>query len=317
MKKSVSVVLGVGFVALFVSMVDWKGAAHFLRVLAPSRVALYSALILIAYGIGCARYRLIVGNRYSWRKTGYLYFLSKTGGSLTPGRIGDFSPFLVETYRHKEVLLAILLDKIIEFYLLLFFGFIGFLALRNLPAPLPLALILLFSAVTLVFLSLNRNGFWKRLDDSAQRGGTVPPGLMKRLLMKFTGMAEKASFEIRRMGPRYYLLPALAVVSYCISLIAVMLLLKAFSITMSPFLIAETIAVSGLIMILSLVPSGLGISEVTLLLIVEQYGVAREPFAAYCLTTRFLNLALLFVPYLAFGFLNRKAKDEPPCESCS
>jgi uncharacterized protein (TIRG00374 family) len=303
------------FCLLFVKIIDWGKALAVLETAPKGSLVLGTLLMIATFFIGILRYKLIIGDTLGPLETGYIYFLSKTGGSLTPARIGDFAPFLVRDYRKKEIGLAVVADKIVEFYLQLLFGFVGLLMLRNLPISLMALASTVFIAVSLAFSLLWNNPFWQKLSRWSSGQVQITHGrilfFLYHILDLLFSLAEKSSYEIRILGFRYVLVVMLSITSFGVLLLLTNILLVATSVHISLFLLMEIIALSGIIMIFSLVPLGLGITEVALLYILVRYGVNKDAFAAFALCSRTLTIATLFgcycIMFMVMRFYRNKA----------
>jgi uncharacterized protein (TIRG00374 family) len=289
------------FCLLFIKIIDWGKALAVLAAAPKGSLILGMLLMIATFFIGILRYKLIIGDTVGPLETGYIYFLSKTGGSLTPARIGDFAPFLVRDYRKKEIGLAVVADKIVEFYLQLLFGFVGLLMLQNLPISLVALAAAVFITVSLSFSLLWNNPFWQKCSRWSSGQVRNTHGRISMFLYhvfdSVFSLAEKSSYEIRMLGVRYVLVVVLSITSYGVLLLLTNILLVATSVHISLFLLMEIIALSGIIMIFSLVPLGLGITEVALLFILVRYGVNKDAFAAFALCSRTLTIVTLFGCY--------------------
>jgi uncharacterized protein (TIRG00374 family) len=295
------------FVIAFIVAVDWKKAYLVIGSMPSLGLALYCLAITATMGIGWCRYKVIIGGNLTWKTTGYLYFLSKAGGSMTPARIGDFVPMIYKEFRTGEIFSAIIIDKVLELYCMFFFGCIGLFGLRNLPAPATIAVGCGFTVLTALFILLCNRSLWDQLVGFVQRrnAGIRNPALryMHSAVCKVLVLAQKASSVVARLGWKYLILIGLAFCSYALSLIAAKILFSACSISISLFLILELMTVSGLVTIFSFIPGGVGVSEVSLLLLLSLYGVSRESFAAYAVMSRSINILILIGLYVVFVFL--------------
>ncbi|MFH0921492.1 MAG: lysylphosphatidylglycerol synthase transmembrane domain-containing protein [Fibrobacterota bacterium] len=306
--KVAGYILCTAMTAAFIYIVDWDRALGLISALSRLSLGLFCALTILSLAIGLIRFRMILGNVFGLKRTAYVYFLSKTGGSLTPGRVGDFAPFFEKEYRRKETAFAILLDKTVEFYALLFVGTAGILLMNNLPLPLILCAVITFALATAFMLLLRRQPLWERAHQAVSIRFSSESGsraFLARLLTGFFSMAEKVSFETLRIGVRYPAALGMSALSFSVTIVATQVLLRACSIDISYFLLLEMMTLSGLLMVISFIPSGFGIVELSLLYVMTRYGVDKNAFGAYAVVARFLGLALPFTLYLTAFLLTR------------
>jgi uncharacterized protein (TIRG00374 family) len=303
--KTIPYAIAVVFALLFIRAVDWRHAFSLLRALDKFAVGAYLVFILVSYLLGAVKYGLIIRGSLPDRKTLYLYFMSKTSGSLTPGRIGDFIPLLSPDFRNKGVAMALFLDKILEFLMLLIFGCAGLAVLKNLPTGI-LQLWLSGGLACIVFLFLlRRNRFWRFLSAKIPADDDSSPHF-RRLAGRAVAFIEKVSYETGMLGNHFYLLLGLTCLTYSLSAAASFVLFHACGLPVPLYMVFELIAVSGLVSLLSFTPSGIGPADLSVLYILQFYGMSAEAFGAYTVVTRTVNLSLLAVPYALLHWLGRK-----------
>ncbi|HUI90806.1 MAG TPA: lysylphosphatidylglycerol synthase transmembrane domain-containing protein [Chitinivibrionales bacterium] len=301
-KTIVGFVLLVIFTVLFVRIVNWKIVWTVLGSMKALPLIECVLLMIFSFGVGIFRYKLIIGASIPLKEVAYVYFLSKTGGSLTPARLGDFAPFLLKEYRVKEIGLAIIVDKMVEFYMQLLFGVIGLLVLQNLSLTGILFSCSVFTGISGAFFLLGNNAFWRavlqRILDGLEHECHGTFFSLRKAFCTLLSFAEKVSYEVKKLGKRYFVIMALSIISYIFLVVLTRILLEESSAHISIFLLFEMITLSGVIMVLSFVPLGLGITEVTLLYLLHHYGVTKEAFAAFAVSSRSLTLLTLFGCYL-------------------
>jgi len=306
------------FISIFIYMIDWKVSFKILFAVNLQSIAIYFVLISTSLIIRCCKYKIIFGNEYKWIETGYIYFMSKAGGSITPGTLGAFSPLIYKEYRKKKIGFAIIADKILEFYFLILIGFIGMVILQNMSPPLIILSGLCLLIMTCFIFLLRNNSLWKYIltvitNFDNNTSGQLSSSIQKKFKLLISTI-EKTSFEITKLGKKYLYLFLLTFLAYLLSIAAIKILFLAFSIDIGLYLLLEVIALSGLIMVISLIPAGIGITEISILIILENYGINRNAFASYALAARFLNLSFLFIYYFVFYllfeiFIKRKAEN--------
>jgi len=121
-----------------------------------------AALMLIeasALAIRAWKWRIALGpNQQSLRAC----FISKAGGNLTPARLGEFSPLLLEEHRSARVGAWILLDRVLEASATIVIGLIGLIAILGLAGGGTLtasALAILAALGFTTYLFSNQPGF--------------------------------------------------------------------------------------------------------------------------------------------------------------
>ncbi len=124
------ILVGAGFLAVLVWHFGWRDIlAAFARVRPWPFVAMLGVL-LAGFWIRAWKWRYVLG---PGQNAVGLFFLAKTAGSFSPGRVGELAPLLLKRHRNSRVAAWILVDRVLEVVLTLAFGLAGVWALGLTP----------------------------------------------------------------------------------------------------------------------------------------------------------------------------------------
>jgi len=120
-------IVGLASYMAVVSYVGWRRLGEVMASFhAPSLVAM-AAVYVAAVWARAAKWRLVLG---ADRQAVGLYFVSKAGGGLSPGRVGELAPLLLPGHRDARLAAWIILDRLLEGGSTILLGIAGVLLLK-------------------------------------------------------------------------------------------------------------------------------------------------------------------------------------------
>lgn len=206
------------------------------------------ALTVAGFWIRAWKWRHALGPR---RHAIGLFYIAKMAGHWSPGRIGEFSPLLLQKHRNLRVATWIVADRAMEVATTLVFGLLGMTALHL--APWWVCLLLWVGAAVglafVVLLLLVENPIVK----PKARWGHRP--WAARLLRLLDGLHK----ESRRVGRRGPTLAAATVIAKVTDLYGVVLLCQAFGYSVSLVLVCVARCAHAIVSGVPITPDATGI----------------------------------------------------------
>lgn len=124
------ILVGGAFLVFLVAHFGWRDLLSAVARVRPWPFAGMIASVLAGFWIRGWKWRYVLG---PGQNAVGLFFLAKTAGSISPGRVGELAPLLLRRHRHPRVAAWILADRVLEVVLTLAFGLAGVWALGLLP----------------------------------------------------------------------------------------------------------------------------------------------------------------------------------------
>lgn len=104
----------------------WRELLAVLTSASPFWLMLTAALVAAGYLVRAWKWRIALGRE---RRAVELFFLAKSAGNWTPGRVGELAPLMLGEHRNARVAAWILADRVIEIWLTVSLGLLGALSL--------------------------------------------------------------------------------------------------------------------------------------------------------------------------------------------
>jgi len=269
------------FLLLLIGIVFWTGPALLLatfhkidgRFLALMLSALVFADLLRAY-----KYRTALKGIVPFRETFRLFLYSKLTGFVSAEKAGERIPLLHTHERKKEIAAFLMADRAFEALTLFFLGAFGFALFSSSLAVYLVGGVLLGLAILLVVLLYRRNGH----------------------LTQFLGTLRDNTASFRA-----FLVTALAltITAAVADLFALQLLLKSTGAVTTLSFLAFACMASGLAGFASSFPSGLGVSDTVLAVMLSTYGIARAAMGVTVALHRGITLVKSTLYYRLLVFL--------------
>jgi uncharacterized protein (TIRG00374 family) len=194
-----------------------------------------------------------------------LAFLSKAGGNLSPGRIGEFSPLLLQRFRSHKIGAWILLDRLLEAAATLILGLIGILAVVGIADGnvLLIASCALLLAILILSYTLMQESIIKRIH---QRFQGIPP------LNKLFAALVSVSRELRDMRPKIPLFLSMTLAATALDIIIAYLLCKSLGFDIPLTLLALVQVVHAITSVIPLTPNATGVPYAAAATLLHQIG---------------------------------------------
>lgn len=242
-------------IAIYFALVWWLGWREVGERLLGADLLLVLGAFLIIFASGWARagkWRYALGPGHN--ATG-IYFLSKVSAEWSPGRLGEFSPMVLKKHRTPKIGAWIMFDRLLEIAVTLALGLYGLAAIRvfSTPAYLAISTGVIAAFVFGVYLLTRRELFLRlavRLKD-----GSWPH--------RFTMLFAAISDELFSFSKRLPVMLIITVLTKCADLLAVSLVFRAFSYTVSFSLVAAAKCALAIVSFLPVTPVATGLPHVT------------------------------------------------------
>ncbi len=258
--------------------------------------------LLGALGIEAASLWLRV---YKWRlalgpgqSAARLCFLSKAGGNLSPGRVGEFAPLAMREHRTAKLGAWILLDRLLEVAMTLALGILGFVALG--VDENGRAIIWIAGGLAVLLAAGVLSTRHRAIEKVAQR---LP---REGALHKLATTLASVSRELRELGSRAPAQVAVTLVVKAMDLAGSILLFAAFGAWPSFAALAVAQCIHGLTSIVPITPNATGIPYLTAAAFLHTaVGIPIE-ILALAVPARMLIANAVFWPSFAVGVTRRR-----------
>jgi hypothetical protein len=218
-----------------------------------------------------------------------LFFLSKTAGNFSPGRLGELSPLLLPEHRNARVAAWIVTDRLIEAIFTLFLGLAGVYALGLLSGTMTAGL----GAGGIVGVIV---GVWVLIRVRApflpEQAG---PGGRSRFLRLFGNM----QLEVRLLGRRMPIILATTVMGKMFDIWAIIWLCHAFGYEVSFLLVCAARCAHALVSGIPITPDATGVPFVAAAFVLHEKGGIPYPILTAALGAHLILINGL----LSFSFL--------------
>lgn len=295
---AVGLVLFLGLLWYF----GWQRIRDALLLARPLPLLGMVALLIAGFWVRVAKWRYVLGPR---AHAPAIFFVSKVGGNLTPGRVGELSPLLMRRFRTPRLAAWLVTDRVLEMGLTLVLGLLGVAVLRLLPMPVVVGLAgagLLFSAGAgwLVYRRDLTTGLDARF-----------PGISRvHRLARLLGVLHA---ETRALGARMPLVVAVTLFAKCTDIWAAQLLLLGFGHDTGFLLMSAARCAHGLVSAMPLTPDATGVPFVAAAMVLNQAaGIPYEVLTvALALEVAVINLLLWTNMALTAGSLGKYDEHDP------
>lgn len=288
-------------VALVVGLCLWLGVndiLHILTTLDPLSLLLALGMFVLAQVVRIIKWHFPLGSRYGWLELSRLFLMSKIGGALLPGRVGEIAPVAQAKFRSTTVVAWLAADRIVEAYATLALGALGLVSLGLSDRHIVVLWIGTFAALFgLLGLMLYRP-LWTWLEDHSRRW---------RPIHRLLGLARQISEDMlafRRYTP---LAVGLSLVGTYLDLWLIRSLFLSTGTVVAIDVIAASFCLGALVTFVSITPGGLGIVELTSLYIYNLYGVPEVQTGVMLLLLRGTPL-LQAIALALIGVVRRTAR---------
>ena len=272
-------------VVIFGAVVVWIGwrdiGAAAIAVSLPLVVSLM-AVELLALALRVAKWRIVLGPNADAAR---MALISKAGGNLSPGRIGEFAPLAVRKHRTARMGAWILADRLLEMAATLLLGVAGLVlwAGAGHAAMAAWTTVILAGIVVATYLLAHP----RNANSVAQR---LPHGRLRSTIT----LLQTIGAELRGLAPRLPALCGLTLFAKTLDLVIGLLLYAAFGAWVPLALLAAAQCVHALASALPFAPNATGIPYVAAAAFLhETAGVSPEVLAA-AVAVRYVAGNLIF-----------------------
>jgi uncharacterized membrane protein YbhN (UPF0104 family) len=288
-------------IALLIGVYLWLGVGEILHILAtldPLSLLLALGVFVSAHVVRIVKWYFPLGSQYSWLELARLYLMSKIGGALLPGRVGELAPVAQARFRSTMVVAWLAADRIVEAYATLALGALGLVSLGLGDQRIIVLWIGTFASLLgLLWLMLCRP-LWTWLEDRSRRW---------RPIHRLLGLVRRISENMLEFR-RYTLLAAgLSLLGTYLDLWLIKSLFLSTGTVVALDVIAASYCLGALVTFVSITPGGLGIVELTSLYIYNLYGVPEAQTGVMMLLSRGTPLIQAMVLAL-IGVVERTAR---------
>lgn len=282
----------------FIWYVGWEDVGSALDGLDFSYLAALMLVEVIALGMRVWKWRIALGPR---QKALRACFISKAGGNLTPARIGELSPLLLEEHRSARVGAWIVLDRVLEAAATLVLGLVGLVAVLGLAGGggltwWALALLATLGGATYLFTN---SRFMEALSARFDPAGLIGRGF--RLL-------GPVSREMSELGPKVPILVTLTLSATLLDLVIGYLLFMCFGIGVALTVLALAQLVHALVSSVPIAPNASGIPYAAAAAVIyETAGIPIEVLTV-AIGLRFLIASGVFWGGFLFAVTGRQGR---------
>ena len=274
------VILYLGIIAY----IGWENIGSALGGLDYRYLAALMLIEAIALGLRAWKWRIALGPH---QRALRVCFISKAGGNLTPARIGELSPLLLEEHRSARVGAWIVLDRVLEGSATLVIGLVGLLAVLGLAgggALTWLALAILAALGSATYLFSNR-AFMEALSARFEPKGLIGRGF--RLLIP-------VSREMSALGPKTPILVTLTLSATMLDLLIGYLLFMSFGIAVALTVLALAQLVHAVTSFIPIAPNATGIPYAVAAVVIYETANVPPEVLAIAIGLRFLLASGVF-----------------------
>ena len=182
-----------------------------------------------------------------------VFFLSKTAGQYSPGRVGELSPLLLRRHRNAKMGAWIVVDRLLETASTLTFGLTGFLALQlTTPGTFAAAAVGLAVLVVTPFIVITRRGLFLWLTQRTREGSVPHRGAM------FLAAVSSAVWGLGRKMP---VAVGMTVCATLLELTGAIMLYRAFGYPVSLAMTASAKCANSLVAAIPVTPGATGVPQ--------------------------------------------------------
>lgn len=249
--------------------IGWRDIGEAALAVSLPFVAALMAVEVVALILRVWKWRIVLGANENAAR---LAFLSKAGGNLSPGRIGEFAPLAARQYRTARLGSWILADRILEMAATLLLGMIGFVVWSGAGHATMAA----WTAVLLAGV-VTGTGVLAHPRIATSIAARLPLGRIHNCF----AITHTIGAELRSLGPKLPVLSALTLLAKALDLVVGLLLYAALGAWVPLALLAAAQCVHALASALPFAPNATGIPYVAAAAFLhETAGVSPEILAA-------------------------------------
>ena len=262
-------IIGVCIYLTAIWYVGWDRFSDAFLNLRPVALLWVAATLLASIWLRVLKWRLALDTR----PTTQLYFMSKAGGELTPSRVGELSPLLLQKFRTPRVAAWIVVDRLIEIAATLAYGAFGAFMLRSSRSgllPMVGAASVLFVVLPVFLITRRRLFLWIK-QRAAERG----------LTHRAASFLAEVSGEVWEFRTRVFIAAWLTLLTTGLDIFSGVLIYNGFGQHLSFALVAAAQCMHGIISAIPFLPNVTGVPYVAAGVLVNQVGgVPIEVIAA-------------------------------------
>lgn len=282
-------IVGVALYLGFVVYVGWEDVAIAVRQIAPMYLIVFVAAEISVLLIRIAKWKIVLPYEPGVVK---LAFLSKAGGNLTPGRVGEFSPLLMERYRSSRTGAWIVLDRLFEAAATLVLGVLGLVAVLGVVQGRVLLVIsvLILGGIVLFCGVLVSPGTVRRL-----KGIELRFGPLKNLV----SVLATVSAEFSKLRPRMPVVFGISILATGIDLVIGWLLYKSLGFDVAFAVLAVAQVTHAVTSVIPVTPNATGVPYAAAAAVLHEVGaVSLEALAVAVGLRMILGNAVFWVMFL-------------------
>ena len=283
-------VVGAALYLGIIAYIGWHRIEDALASIDPKMLACAVGVCALSLWVRALKWRLMLG---AGQKAVGLFFLSKAGGGMSPGRVGELAPMMLKKHRTPRMGAWIVTDRLLEIAATLGLGLFGLLALR-IPKG---AIALTFAAAMCVlviapfFVLTRRRAFlWIA---GRSRGGTLP----HRTAMLIAAISD----EIRLLGRKIPAASAMTVLATSLDLVVGMFLYMSFGYQVAFPLLAVVQCAHALASAVPLTPNATGVPYLVAAGLLYQIGGVPEDVLAAAVGVNMAVAGVVFWTSFLFG----------------
>ncbi len=307
-KRFLVIVVGILLFLLVLRSVDLAKTWDILKQ-ADGKLCLLSLIALVSMiylkGLRWSLLLKMQGQLYSVWNCFLVYMVSMYWGNITPGRAGDFIKVL---YLKEDLnvstgagMASVLVDRVLDLYLLLVLGGAGIL-MYSMPAdPASLKMVLAVKVLFAILIALTLLAFNKKI------GGLLLKAAFQRLMKQEHREKTDKLFEDFHQGMEAFYKPSifapilLSLAAYALAFWACFLLVQSLGLTISIFYVTFTISVVNIVSLFTLL--GLGTRDMALQILFGLISITKEQAEAYSLLLFFVGTILFTLICFLFSLL--------------
>jgi len=229
-----------------------------------------------------------------------LYFISKAGGGMSPGRVGEFAPLLLRKHRTTRVGAWIVIDRLLEGFATIGLGLVGLVWLgipeQRMAITFGAAMVVL---VVIPLFVLTRDKLFLRMVDKTPEGS---------LRHRVVSLMARTSAEIRCLGTVIPAALVITVLATCGDLVFVILLWGALGYQVGFALLAVAQCAHGITSVLPFAPNATGIPYLVVASLLYEFAGVPEAVLAAGMGLSIAITGVIFWTSFLFGARDLKSR---------
>jgi len=280
--------IGIAIYLSVLSKLDWSELIETFKRISIPLILLMGLVEVFSWGIRIAKWRVALGPR---SKAAVAFFISKGGGNVTPGRVGELSPLLLRDFRSEKMGAWIILDRLLEASATLVLGFAGLVLVLGLSSgdKTPFLIVGLLAVMGIGY-SLLFYAPWKKWLPEAG------------MLRKITELLDGAQQEARLLTTK---LPALIGLTFCATVVDIfvgLIIFRSFGIAVPFAVLALSQCAHAIVSIVPITPNASGVPYLAAAAVVHTEANVPTDVLALAVLIRFSVVSALFWPCVLWAF---------------